>query len=341
MVRKLELINFKGIKEGKIELYPFTILLGPNNSGKTTILEALFLAPNPFREVPYYPSRFSASVVHSMHRTLDSLGYAFLLRYYTAQEARISCDDYWLGFFRSREKPDEVHVATNMRIGRIVEIEVDNVKKELHCIGELKLASVDIPQFVYKNPLIDNSLLISTSLLDEAFRYMSENWASIVNTGVCKEVAEDVLRFTYETYEDITLEPFLCGRLTLYAYSQGRRLRIGDIGSGVQNYMIARILYEVTKPKILLWDDVEAHMNPRMLIGLADWFSELLKENVQIVVTTHSLEAAKILSRVDDKTRVCITSLKDGVLNVKTLTTDELDELCEAGIDIRVAEGLL
>lgn len=53
MIKNLKLKNFKGIKEGALDFAPITILIGPNNSGKTTILEALLLAPNPFRQVPY------------------------------------------------------------------------------------------------------------------------------------------------------------------------------------------------------------------------------------------------------------------------------------------------
>jgi len=45
--------EFPGNKGRELELAPLTILLGGNNSGKSTILEALFLAPNPFRSVPY------------------------------------------------------------------------------------------------------------------------------------------------------------------------------------------------------------------------------------------------------------------------------------------------
>jgi predicted ATP-dependent endonuclease of OLD family len=59
MITKLRIKNFRGIKEGEIELAPLTILLGGNNSGNTTILEALFLAPNPFREVPYVIGGFT------------------------------------------------------------------------------------------------------------------------------------------------------------------------------------------------------------------------------------------------------------------------------------------
>ncbi|RLE62584.1 MAG: hypothetical protein DRJ47_10440, partial [Thermoprotei archaeon] len=44
MIKKVTLRNFRGIAKGEIDLEPLTILVGPNNSGKTTILEALLLA---------------------------------------------------------------------------------------------------------------------------------------------------------------------------------------------------------------------------------------------------------------------------------------------------------
>jgi len=43
MIHELALLNFRGVKEGHLELFPMTVLLGANNSGKTTVLEALYL----------------------------------------------------------------------------------------------------------------------------------------------------------------------------------------------------------------------------------------------------------------------------------------------------------
>lgn len=74
MIKILKLENFRGIKKGEIKLAPLTILLGPNNSGKTTILEALFPAPNPFRKVPYFPLITPLKVIHSLHKTLEDEG---------------------------------------------------------------------------------------------------------------------------------------------------------------------------------------------------------------------------------------------------------------------------
>jgi predicted ATPase len=42
-VSKLDIVNFRGIRRGTIPLQPFTSLIGPNNCGKTTIVEALAL----------------------------------------------------------------------------------------------------------------------------------------------------------------------------------------------------------------------------------------------------------------------------------------------------------
>ncbi len=39
----LEIDNFRGIRTGKVVFADHTVLIGPNNSGKTTVVEALAL----------------------------------------------------------------------------------------------------------------------------------------------------------------------------------------------------------------------------------------------------------------------------------------------------------
>ena len=54
MLRSLEIQNFKGIKQAKIdELAQVNILVGRNNSGKSTLLDVLLLMRCPWVRIDY------------------------------------------------------------------------------------------------------------------------------------------------------------------------------------------------------------------------------------------------------------------------------------------------
>jgi len=60
------------------------------------------------------------------------------------------------------------------------------------------------------------------------------------------------------------MEPFHGGEVTLYAFlKDGRRVRLGDPGDGVRALAVIMLLHELVKPKLLLWDNVEAHRIPQ------------------------------------------------------------------------------
>ncbi|MBL7117645.1 MAG: AAA family ATPase [Candidatus Syntrophoarchaeum sp.] len=348
MITKLRITNFRGIKEGEIELAPLTILLGGNNSGKTTILEALFLAPNPFRTVPYVigDSNTAAEVIHSMHETLSSEGYAFLLYNYTANQVELGCkvdgDDYVLLFTKNAPY---IFASTNkQKTGELYPVTIDGEKVETWRIGNMDLSERHISMEVNVEELpIDNTLLISSKLVKMGYEYLERNWASIINLGICKKVAEDVSGLVYDNYRDITIEPFLGGKLAIYGFLEdGRRIRLGDLGEGVQSYIIARILYELEKPKVLLWDDIETHLNPRMLLSIAEWFFDIVENGNQVVFTTHSLEAARTIAGLnEEKTVIYLTSLEKSNLKAEGLMLKDMEEYLDAGIDVRVAEPFL
>ncbi len=42
MIRRVEFRNFKGLREVDLDLERFTVLVGPNASGKTSVLEGIY-----------------------------------------------------------------------------------------------------------------------------------------------------------------------------------------------------------------------------------------------------------------------------------------------------------
>jgi len=347
MIRTLRLKNFRGVKEGEINFEPLTILLGPNNAGKTTILEALFLAPNPLRPTPYLidPSRGNMAIVivNSLHETLDSKGFVSLLYNYSSKNAEIECDTdgntHSLGFISSMDR-NSLYLTSN-KTRSYNRVNIDN--KEIVYSGRLSMSSEYTDSVTETTPFTENTLLISQDLIKAGYQYLRGNWASIVNSGVCKRVAEEASDFSSDKYKDITIEPFLGGQLTINAYFEdGRRIRLGDLGEGIQSYITAKILFEIEKPGILLWDDIEAHLNPRLLLDLGNWFSELIEEGRQVICTTHSIEAVRTLAGLnEEKVGIILTSLEKGILKTKKLSLAELEDLIKAGIDVRVAEKFL
>jgi putative ATP-dependent endonuclease of the OLD family len=44
LIKRLRIANFRSIRQADIELSPVTVLIGPNNAGKSAILEAIRIA---------------------------------------------------------------------------------------------------------------------------------------------------------------------------------------------------------------------------------------------------------------------------------------------------------
>jgi energy-coupling factor transporter ATP-binding protein EcfA2 len=337
VIHQLRLRNFKGVVEGEAELDKLTILVGPNNSGKTTILEALFLAPNPLRQVPYVPTT-AVQLLLEYHKTLSEKGYAFLLNKYIANNMVIKVDDRELLFIKDIGSGIDIYtsylppgyVSTTHKFG----------EREFFHLGYLHPdGNVEVRLDVQ---IANNTLLLSTKLAKFAHEYLQSRWIEISNTRAPALISREVSRFVSEEYVNVTAEPFMAGSMTFYAMlADGTRIRLSDLGAGVHLYVVNRLLYEHYRPDVVLWDDLETHFNPRLLTHVVEWFADLVEEGKQVIVSTHSLEVVETLTAFVEDAAVLLTSLRDGKLKVRKLGPKELEEWAKAGIDPRYAEALL
>ena len=189
----------------------------------------------------------AASLIHEMHKTLNSDGYAFLLYKYVAEEAAIQWDDVELRFVKHG---NNIFLVSNKEIfSGYSTLNTPKTKS----FGWLGLSSADLKAANEQNReklLMPESLLISSELVDYAQWYIYSNWAYIANCGIPVEVAKDVSHLVNEEYTNITIEPFLAGKLAIFGLlKDGSRIRLGDLGAGTQVYIISRILYELKEPR--------------------------------------------------------------------------------------------
>ncbi len=170
---------------------------------------------------------------------------------------------------------------------------------------------------------------------DDYYNYIYRVWTDLANSGITSKVASEVSKVVAEDFIDILAEPF-GGIPSLFMYRSDRfRVRVSDLGDGIQTLIISMLLTEYLNPDIILWDDVESHMNPRTLQYPSLWLSNLVERGKQVVLTTHSLEAATTIARTARNASIVRLELINGELRPQYFSADDVDRLKDLGIDVR------
>ena len=354
MIHELALVNFRGVEKGVVKLFPMTVLLGANNSGKTTVIEALHLIypPSPACLSTYRGVSGEilpvAEVIYAYHRTLDSAGYRFLIHNYDG-EAVIACraGDVLKGLVLEAKAgfidvygPAE---ATKESYSDIMAFALDIKAKKPPMAASLDDSGMVNPGVLEPS----GCLFVKPHIADLALAYVREKWGLIRGRGLTGKVASELSKLVNEEYDDLTLEPHIGGGLSLNAILKGSKIgiRLGDMGDGMRMLALAMLLWELSGAKLLLWDDVEAFMNPSTLIYVSQWMARLVEQGAQVVVATHSREAAKLLAgaaeEAGQEARIVLLALRNGLLEHKVLSLSDVEDLERAGVDVRMAEGLI
>ena len=337
MIKKIALRNFRGIAKGEIDLEPLTILVGPNNSGKTTILEALLLAHGTRSIFDPYPGPSVLEILSEIHSTLDSKGLDHLIFTYGAQTDKA-------GILYQLENGRKFAWAINiigsrllLRFSQIDEnITFDNLINDTSISGSPRVEITRFTSgFTYTpQKLLANLLIYRYELINEYQKFLYTAWIDLVNKGISSKTAEWLSTVTEEKYTDLVAEPF-GGKPSLSLYrSDKRRVRLGDVGDGIKILTLIRMAFDLLNPDILLWDDIESHMNPRTLSLLAMWIADITEKGKQAILTTHSLEATRTLASIAEKATIIRLDLQNGQLNTKKYSIEDIEKLKDIGIDL-------
>ena len=187
---KLSIRNFRGIKEGEIDFKNLNILIGGNNSGKTTVLESLFLIPNPFRYVPYGINVEAVSILSSLHSTLGE-AYAFLLHEYTSNTATITCSNVTVEFQRT-ENSIRVYIKTGKK-HHVGSLDLSGSIEKIHGLPR------DVESYIAKE--IGETFYFHPSLMKSIWEYFRHHWVELRGIGlpakVAKRISEGISAVSY------------------------------------------------------------------------------------------------------------------------------------------------
>lgn len=369
----IEIDGFRGLRKVCLEgLGLVNILVGPNNCGKTSVLEAISVLCNPLDPFEWLAmvrrrdfGRLDETRIQSLRWCFPQSGHlddpefiyeglcsvrcsgAFELRRLEARYRDLVGEPALKNLShrdRARER-DELEIDVfELRRGAIIAHTVDLATGPL----ELDMHETVESEF-WEDELAARPRLRTTCALPgetlTPYSYQI-NRVQVRNQSQSKftpdrELVLDVLREFDPDVTDIDVASFRGARPSIYL----RHRHLGPAPLSVFGDALRRAaLLASTLPRIrggvLLIDEIEAGIHVSALQRVLSWLIAAAKRlNVQIVATTHSLEAvdAMLAAQIDEPASLVAFHLPAlGKGDIKRFTGDSLDNLrFERGLDIR------
>lgn len=296
MIEALCVERFRGLEKACISGFRrFTVISGGNGAGKSTFLEAIYVASALMKsfddlrgvsKLDYLVSRrggrgkWDDSRHVLWHRMATSAPISLSLW--------ISGTRYDFSVTYNSPASSPVYVWLNTGDG-LVNYEVS--KMILRGSGE---------EVVYrKQPEPPLSLLSSTVFVDQQLLQTPERvektcWPKLIASRLDKRITAFLRSGLMTDAEGLTYAPLGDG-YSLFIQTSKTSVRLEDAGEGVKNSVLLYMLILALKPKLLLLDDPEFGMDPDTIYAFGRLLAEVSKEtDTQTIIATRSLELLEI-----------------------------------------------
>lgn len=330
-VSEIRIQEFRGIKkcEEPLNFADFTVLIGRNNSGKSTVLEALSLLPEPkSHSLRYYQDIRRIHLLHEIHGGASSMVYNYsgkaIIEYAVRNKTWvIEVDDSGNAYLQIKGLQGiDVRSDPIGGVGKALGISRTRIGRELD-------------RMVF---FIPNDTSIMNRLAEGLRQEKQKNF--VFKTGAHTRVAKELInKCVDDKYTEILFSPELSARKEL-PNGDIQYIKIRDLGDGIEKVALLVLWIDALKPDLILWDDFEGSAHPSLTRLILEW---LRKKTCQIVLSTHSIDVLSILPdvRPRDARVIQLRKTAEDALIHQDLTLEELETLIETNQDPRNLVDLL
>jgi len=310
-VKNLDIKEFRGIKssKGAINFSNFTVLIGRNSSGKSTVLEALSLLPHP-----------DLLDVIERNNKKDTL-----IRLHPGSFRRL------LYLYAGRSNLNYILANT------VIDIEIDQKGFRAYAGGNEIRSSNEIARYIGTDiKYLDGYVIFfpsTTDILEKLERQINNNKDMITKKGLHIKLAEVLNEFVNDKYTEIVfLDPISLRKV--YENNTTAYLRLAELGSGIERVIKIMAFLEAFSPSLVIIDDFEAGLHPTLIKGFLKWLKE---KNWQTIISTHSIDVLYHLLDINpkDTTILQLNKSNEDILSHKSLTLEELEDIMNANLDPR------
>jgi predicted ATPase len=310
VIRSVEIKGLRGIREGTLtDLSPLVVLVGPNGSGKSTVIEAILIAATPT----------TAQVVRR-HEAGGS-GPRWLLWKAGGREATEIALTTDAGVSRKCELRLDRGRPDNETLINFSVVENGVVRGQGNLLGlKNKYQSHYSPGFIalenmsevhlveayptgFQRPLHElYTKAVQNGRRKEAIEIISEVFPGVSNVEILTEYGEPILHFVFPNYSvPATLA-----------------------GDGIQSLLRLSLELAASGGGMALLEEPEVHQHPGAIRQSARAILAAVRRQIQVMLTTHSLELIDALlaeSSDEDLARLSLyrLQLEDGALKSSRL----------------------
>lgn len=280
---KLHIESYKIFQNFTIEKFnKINIFAGLNNTGKTSLLEAVYLLTkqndlNAFFEIVRLKNKFEKLSPIWINKTLDSSPVK-LSGVYNNVQTGVKISKYEAG------EIDKAGYITSIEIESFIDDETKNSSK------------VDLYEYTSLKLYYENIKILCYSMFKSPFFYKESDLLVSHKKSVEKKAIQQVIEFLKKVDNnlqdiDLTEEYGIKRFLVDTATFKDKRVDITSYGEGLQRIFEISLAFGYAKNGVLLIDELETGIHHSLLIEFTRFIQELSSQfNVQVFVTSHSKE---------------------------------------------------
>ncbi len=342
MITSMHIENFKCFKEFDIELGPFNVLIGPNDSGKTALLQAVQLLG--YAVSAYQPSAYQPNAADILDRHLDRGGPARAVEWSLELKAGLTAvlgatDNKQLIWRSCPENDLKIHGVDVIPGGSPLEVTISGPSKGESLTTEF-LATEGWAELPTKETLVRYSLgsfkfyqfdpkalrqptKLSTGMASDGTGLPGFIARMALERDGTMDSLEDDFKRRFPFYKAIVTKPVpeAKGDIMRLGFRpvQGEDIPCQSVSDGVMlSLAFMAVCHAKQSPDILLIEEPENGVHHASLKDIVETLKQLSKEKgVQVIMTTHS---PYLLDHVDPEEVFVFSKDKEGAVHAKKLS---------------------
>lgn len=340
VLQSLTLTAMRGIKDLVLDgLAPFNLVVGANNAGKSTILEAAGIVLR--------PPDIGQWIETARHRdALMDIGEGICALFPNDGKSAANGDSYELSpiVLGATIQNEPRRVVTSALVSKVQDVSGNlevNLRMQVSINGELPIEI----RYPSKKPVsheVPMHRVFTVAPADHCSTDFFVQMLSDVITMGQKKTALDFLKFFDSEVEELDIVS-LGQRHSVYVQHARRgSVDLSSFGDGMRRSTALALALTRAAQGVLLVDEIEAGIHHTLLQSVIGRLWEVARTlNVQILSTTHSLEAIDAIvgaleeNGATDALTAYWIQRKDGHHHARRYGFDRLKRMREGGLDIR------